>query len=72
MKKHFTNSKPVNRSQAPMGEDIEFSPAPATKSSSMSIDLDDDFISEPAPAKSAPAKSAPAKADDLDDLFADL
>jgi hypothetical protein len=55
-----------------MGEDIEFSPAPATKSSSMSIDLDDDFISEPAPAKSAPAKSAPAKADDLDDLFADL
>jgi hypothetical protein len=33
----------------------------------MSIDLDDDFISEP-----APAKSAPAKADDLDDLFADL
>jgi hypothetical protein len=67
MKKHFTNSKPVNRSQAPMGEDIEFSPAPATKSSSMSIDLDDDFISEP-----APAKSAPAKADDLDDLFADL
>jgi hypothetical protein len=73
MKKHFTNSKPVNRSQAPMGEDIEFSPAPASKSSSMSIDLDDDFASDPAPAaKAAPAKSAPAKSDDLDDLFADL
>jgi hypothetical protein len=71
MKKHFTNSKPVNRSQAPMGEDIEFSPAPASKSSAMSIDLDDDLASEPAPAaKASPAKSA--KSDDLDDLFANL
>ena len=72
MKKHFTNSKPVNRSQAPMGEDIEFSPAPASKSSSISIDMDDDFGSAPAPAAKATATKAPAKNDDLDDLFADL
>jgi hypothetical protein len=74
MKKHFTNSAPVNRSQAPMGESLEYTPAaPAVASSNMSIDLEDDFGSiteSPAPVKSAPA--APAKADDLDDLFADL
>ena len=75
MKKHFTNSAPVNRSQAPMGESLEYTPtAPATASSNISIELEDeDFGSvtqEPTPVKSAPATSA--KADDLDDLFADL
>jgi hypothetical protein len=72
MKKYFTNSKPVSRTVAPAGEDLEFTPAPAQmKSSSVSVDLDMDFDSTPAPAP-APAKAAAKPADDLDDLFADL
>jgi len=70
MKKYFTNSKPVSRTVAPAGEDLEFTPAPAqTKSASVSVDLDMDFDSTPAP---APVKTATKAADDLDDLFADL
>lgn len=66
MKKYFTNSKPVSRTAAPAGEDLEFTPAPAqTKSASVSVDLDMDF--------DAPAAKTSAKpADDLDDLFANL
>jgi hypothetical protein len=73
MKKHFTNSKPINRTQAPMGEDLEYTPAPTPASKSTSIDLEDDFDMPAAPVNTAtPAPAAPAKADDLDDLFADL
>lgn len=74
IKKYFTNSKPVARTQAPMGESLEYTPSAPAQSSSMSIDLDDDFASEPAPAPAPVNAPAPAsqKADDLDDLFADL
>jgi hypothetical protein len=65
MKKHFTNSKPVSRTVAPAGESLEFSPAPQTKSSSLSLE-DDEMFSAPA------SKPAAKKQDDLDDLFADL
>ena len=69
MKKYFTNSKPVARTAAPAGEDLEFTPAPAqTKSSSVSVDLDLDFNESSAPAAKSSAKSS----DDLDDLFANL
>ena len=77
IKKYFNNSTAINRSQAPMGESLEYAPKAEPQSSSMSLDLEDDFggMSE-APAKEAPApsKSAPAasQADDLDELFADL
>jgi len=73
MKKHFKLSAPVARTQAPLGEDIEFTPAPAVKNVSSSINLDDDFeISAPAPEVKPTAKAAAPKADDLDDLFASL
>jgi len=71
MKKHFTLSRPVSRSSAPAGESLEFNPAPATKSSSIS--LEDDFgmnFSQTAP--SSPTPSASSRKDDLDDLFSDL
>jgi hypothetical protein len=69
MKKYFTNSKPVSRTAAPAGEDLEFTPAPAqTKSASVSVDLDLDFDAPNAPA----AKAASKPTDDLDDLFATL
>ena len=65
MKKHFTNSKPISRTSAPAGEALEFSPAPQSKSSSLSLE-DDDLLG------AAPSKQAVKKQDDLDDLFADL
>jgi hypothetical protein len=72
MKSLFTNSGPAKSkmSQAPLGEDLEFSPAPA-KSTSIDLD-DDDFGLSSAPA--SPAAPAPkASSIDLDDeLFSDL
>jgi hypothetical protein len=69
MKKHFTNTKSISRTEAPMGEAMEFSAAP-TKSSSVSVSLDDLDIAEP---KSSSVKpSSPAKYAEVDDLFADL
>ena len=75
IKKHFTNSNPVNRSKAPMGESLDFDAAPTAKpaSSAMSIDLDSDFGLDAAPTAPAPsAKPAAKQADDLDELFNSL
>jgi hypothetical protein len=68
MKKHFTKTGSISRTSAPAGESLEFTPAPQSKSSSLSLD-DMDFgggSSQPAPAQQ------PSRKDDLDDLFADL
>jgi hypothetical protein len=75
IKKYFNNSTPVNRSQAPMGESLEYTPKAEPQSSSTAIDLeDDDFGSITQAPAAQPAKAAPAasQGDDLDDLFADL
>jgi hypothetical protein len=58
--------------QAPLGEDLEFTPAPA-KSTSLELD-DDDFGMSSAPAAPAAPSSTPkASSIDLDDeLFSDL
>jgi hypothetical protein len=42
MKKLFTNSKPINRTAAPAGENLEFTPAAQTKSEKLSIELEVD------------------------------
>jgi hypothetical protein len=72
MKKHFTQSAPIRRSEAPMGEDLAYTPtqAPAMSSSS-SIDLDDDFPVDQEPAKVS-SSNLNSGSDDLDDLFKDL
>lgn len=75
IKKYFSNSAPINRTQAPMGESLEYKPKSQPQSSSLSLDLDDDFgeITEE-PAQAAPSKPAASQnqVDDLDELFADL
>jgi hypothetical protein len=67
MKQHFRNTQPVARTAAPAGESLEFTPAPQSKS--QSISLEDDFMPTTPAAK--PAMAAKTQ-DSLDDLFADL
>lgn len=72
MKKHFTNSKSVNRSQAPSGEDLAYSGGPATtKGSQLTVD-DFDLPQTDNTPVSTDIPEVNSSADDLDALFNDL
>lgn len=68
MKKHFTNSNPINRTQAPAGESLEFT-KPANTSSALSIDFDEPTLPSIEDQINAPVSST---SDDLDSLFDNL